>query len=226
MKSFAGSLTVRRGLLLLLACCVALPGCGRYAGLAYFLGMGRKTKIPKEFDLPEGLVLVLVDDPAERVEWPRARNLLERYVGEELLEHETVESVISPDSVARFRRSDPDFDMYATDRVGSMLGADTVIWLEVREFSAPINIEDTSTAAKMTVAVRVLTTHEDERASRVRLWPSDAGGYIAETTLNAVEVHRLKGDNAVAAELARRSAIRVGRLFRDYTVGEADDERI
>jgi len=203
-----------------------LHGCGRYAGLAYFLGAGRNTKIEPLYQLPEGTVLILVDDPSERVIWPRARDLLERYLGEELLAHEATAAVISPASVARFRQADSQFERYSATRVGRKLDADTVIWLEVRDFFAPVNIEDSSVAAKMTIAVRVLTTEESPESGRPRLWPQDESGHLDTTEMTAIDVHKLKGDNAVARELARRSAIRIGRLFYQHTVGEVDDEDV
>lgn len=218
--------SLRCAVLMCFACLLLVSGCGRYAGLAYFMGAGRKTKIEAEFELPEGKVLVLVDDPAERVIWPRARQLLEHDLGEELLIHKAVKSVISPDSVARFRQSDQRFERYSASTLGDKLGADTIIWLEVREFFAPIEIEDTSTAAKIAVSIKVLTTHEEKRSDRVRLWPDDEGGQIVETVLNAVDVHKIKGDNGVSRELARRAAIRIGRLFYDHTVGDVDDEDV
>ena len=102
-------------------------GCGQSGGWAYFLGIGRKTKIEAHFTLPEGKVLVLVDDPGGKVHWPRARDLLGRYLGEELLTHRAAESIISPESLARFRQTDAAFETYAAHRIGRKLGADTVI---------------------------------------------------------------------------------------------------
>lgn len=201
-------------------------GCGRYGGLAYFLGVGRGTKIEPQYVLPEGTLLILVDDPDEHVTWPRTRDLLQQFLGEELLAHKAVTAVISPDSVARFRQADERFERYAAVQIGRKLSADTVMWIEVRDFFAPEEIEDTSTAAKITVSVKILTTHEEERADRVRLWPTDEGGYIHQTQLSAVQVHRLKGDNAVERELARRAAIQLGRLFYQHTVGEVDDSGV
>lgn len=201
-------------------------GCGRYGGLAYFMGMGRGTKIEPKYVLPDEKTIVLVDDPAERVTYPRTRDLLERYLGEELLGHKAVSAVISPDSVARFRQADSKFERYSAATLGQKVGAKNVIWIEVRDFFAPTEIEDTSTAAKITVAIKVLNADESERAAKVRLWPTDESGYIHSTELNAVQVHKLEGDNAVATELARRAAIQIGRLFYQHTVGEVDDSGV
>ncbi|MCB9867219.1 MAG: hypothetical protein H6816_11385 [Phycisphaerales bacterium] len=205
----------------------ALPGCGRYGGLAYFMGIGRGHKIEPQFELPEdGTLLVLVDDPAERLRWPRLRDLLEQSLGEELLAHQAVKAVISPDAMARFRQADPKFERYPAATIGRKVGADTVLWLEVRDFFNPTEIEDTSSTAKITLAVKVITTKPGTLPSDVRLWPTDEGGYIHSTELSAIDVHKLKGDNATARELARRAAIQIGRLFYQHTVGEVEDSKV
>ncbi len=201
-------------------------GCGRYGGLAYFLGMGRGHKIEPQYKLPEGTLLVLVDDPAERLDWPRLREELEQNLGEELLVHKAATKVIRPSAVARFRQADQKFERYSTATIGRKVGADHVLWLEVRDFFNPKEIEDTSGTAKLTVAVKVLTTKEGATGDKVRLWPTDQGGYIHSVELSAIEVHKQKGDNAVARELARRAAIQIGRLFYQHTIGEVEDSKV
>ncbi|GJM25778.1 MAG: hypothetical protein DHS20C16_21930 [Phycisphaerae bacterium] len=201
-------------------------GCARWGALAYALGAGRGQKLPAEFELPPGKLLILVDDPKERVTWPRARTLLVKYVGEELLDREAVTTVISPRSVAKFRQSDSKFESYAADEIGRKLGAKTVIWIEVRDFEAPEDIEDVSTAAKITLSIKVLTTEEEVSPHGVRLWPTVGSGHIVESSLNAIGVNKIKGENAVAKELARRSAILVARLFYEHTLGDIEDDGV
>lgn len=214
----------RLATLLLLTVTLSLSGCGHWGGIGYFLGFGRRTKIEALNTLPENTLLILVDDPAEKVRWPRARNLLAQYVGEELLTHKAVSAVVRPASLAKLRRMDPAFETYSATTVGRKLGAETVLFIEVRDFFAPKDIQDTSTAAKLTVSVRVLDVTQREHARKVRLWPTDPGGHIVESTLRAVEVHALKGENATPTELARKAAIYTGRVFYDHTLGDIDDE--
>lgn len=218
---------LHRGVILsatVVLCAASLSCVGHWGGLGYFAGMGRDTKVDQEFTLPENTLVILVDDPGEKVQWPRARGLLAEYVGEELAQHDAVEKIVRPEAVARLRRMDTEFESYPATVVGRKVGADTVLLLEVRDFFAPVEIEDTSTAAKMTVAVKVLNANERDNADDVRLWPVDRGGHIIETQLKAVEVHALEGDQATARELARRTAIHVARLFYQHTLGDIDDE--
>ena len=101
--------------------CLSTAGCARWGALVYALGGGRGQKIPAEYELPPGKLLILVDDPKERVTWPRARTLLAQFTGEELLEHEAVSTIISPRSLAKFRQSDSNFERYAADEIGRKL---------------------------------------------------------------------------------------------------------
>ncbi len=213
-------------LALALMVCISTAGCARWGALVYALGGGRGQKIPAEFELPPGKLLILVDDPKERVTWPRARTLLAQYTGEELLEREAVTTIISPRSLAKFRQSDSNFERYAADEIGRKLGAKTVLWIEVRDFVAPEEVEEISTAAKLTLGIKVLTTKEEVSPHGVRLWPSVGSGHIIESSLNAIAVNKTKGENAVAKELARRSAILVARLFYQHTLGDIEDDGV
>ncbi len=215
-------------LVVALAGLLLLPtaGCARWGALAYALGGGRGQKLPAEYELPPGKLLILVDDPKEKVTWPRARTLLAKYVGEELLAREAISTVISPRSLAKFRQSDTKFENYAADEIGRKLGAKTVLWIEVRDFEAPEEIEEVSTAAKLTLGIKVLTTEEEVNPHRVRLWPTVGSGHLVESSLNAIAVNKTKGENAVAKELARRSSILVARLFYEHTLGDIEDDGV
>ncbi len=224
MKQGSHRTHIALGLSLMLL--LSATGCARWGGLFYALGGGRGQKIPAEYELPPGKLLILVDDPKEKVTWPRARTLLARYVGEELLAHEAISTVISPRSLAKFRQSDSKFESYAADEIGRKLGAKTVLWIEVRDFVAPEEVEEISTAAKMTLGIKVLTTAEEVSPHGVRLWPTVGSGHIVESSLNAIGVNKMKGENAVAKELARRSAILVGRVFYQHTLGDIEDDGV
>lgn len=200
-------------------------GCGQLGKLGYFAGVGRGTKIKPHYTLPKNVLLVLVDDPGERVTSPETTRALAERVGDELLRAKAVEQVIRPSAVARLRQVDMQFHKLSAAAVGEKVGADTVLWLEVREFFAPKEIEDTASAARMTVSVKVLNVHEREKPSEVRLWPDDPHGHIVEAQLKAVEVNELKNELAIARALADKSAVAIGRLFYEHTLGDIEDDK-
>ncbi len=170
----------RKALVCLLISILAIPlsGCGAAAGMGYFLGIGRGRKIEPLFEIPEGKLLILVDDVDNRVTWARTRQVLARFVGEELLAHEAVDAVISNESVGKLRQIDLQFSNYSAAEIGRKLGADTVLWIEVKDFFAPGEVQDTSGAAKMAVSVKLLSCGESDpdKPRSARLWPTDGGG--------------------------------------------------
>ncbi len=212
-------------LCLLIGTTVATGGCGQSAAMAYYLGIGRNRKIEPLFVLPPGKILVLVDDTDNRVTWPRARDLLAESVGRELLAHEAAESIISNTSLMQLRQVDPAFPRYSATKIGRKLGANTVIWLQIKDFFAPTEIEDTSSAARLTLSIKILNADEMDDPSDVRLWPADERGHINKTELSAIEVERLKGSNASARALAEKAAKPIGRLFYEHTLGDLDNDR-
>jgi hypothetical protein len=203
-----------------------IAGCGRQAGgLLYFLGYGRGQKIPAQFELPEGKILILVDDTEALAELPQTRELLVQYVGEELLAHKAADQVISPRAVNRLRQSDPEFERRSAHQIGRKVEADTIVWLQVRDFFAPVEVEDTSAAARMSVSVIVLDATEAADATKVRLWPPGREGHLESLELTSNQVNALKGNDAVAKKLAEKLSRQVARLFYKHTVGEVEDDR-
>ena len=219
----------RKALVCLLISILAIPlsGCGAAAGMGYFLGIGRGRKIEPLFEIPEGKLLILVDDVDNRVTWARTRQVLARFVGEELLAHEAVDAVISNESVGKLRQIDLQFSNYSAAEIGRKLGADTVLWIEVKDFFAPGEVQDTSGAAKMAVSVKLLSCGESDpdKPRSARLWPTDGGGYLIKTELSALQVHSLKTESALATKLAQKTAVPLARLFYQHTLGDLDDDR-
>lgn len=201
-------------------------GCGRQAGgLLYFLGYGRGQKIPAQYELPKGKVLVLVDDVEGLAQLPQTRELLVQYVGEELLAHKAAKQVVSPQAVNRLRQADPDFERRSAHQIGQKVEADVVLWLQVKDFFAPVEVEDTSAAARMSISVIVLDATVSDDPSKVRLWPPGTEGHLESLELTSNQVNALKGHDAVARKLAEKLSRQISRLFYKHTVGEVEDDR-
>lgn len=203
----------------------ACAGCGVTGGkMLYFLGYGRGRKIPEKFTLPPGKLLVLVDDPQSLVHWPHAREMLAEQTAREIVRHEAVDEVISNRTLLSARQADPQFDRRSAQTIGKRAGADTVLVLTVQDFEASDQPEDTSAAARMSVAVKVLDANETESPSRVRLWPQHGDGHIETISLPATKVHALKSERAIAQALAHALGRNVARLFYEHTFGDVEDD--
>ena len=200
-------------------------GCGMQGGaMAYWAGVGRSEKVKAEYTIPPGKVLILVDDDQGVVNLSQVRDLLVESLSQELLSHRAVTAVVDNDTTIKLRQSDERFERRGAREVGLLADADLVLWAQVQDFLAPAEIQDLA-AARITVSVKVLNAREEQRREAVRLWPTGPGGQIVRTELSANDMSRLKGENAVAKEMAARLGRQIARLFYEYSLGELDDEK-
>ena len=205
------------------AALLALCGCGYQGGvLLSVLGAGQMHKVEAEYKLSDGPVLVLVDDLEERLTWPDARELLTEETTKLLIEHKATKKIISPETVARFRRGTPQFETRGAREIGRMVEADQVVWLEVKAFIAQEEMQDTSQAAILTVTVKVIDPNAEER-SQVRLWPTVPEGRPVTTQLNSSDVVRLKTLPNIGRELCEKTAKEVAKLFYKHPIEDPDE---
>lgn len=202
---------------------VCVCGCGYQGGmLLSALGAGKMHMVDAEFKLGDGPVLVLVDDLEEKLTWPEARELLTDEMGKQLIEHKATKQIISPETVARFRRTSPEFEQRGVREVGRMSGADQVLWLEVQTFFAEEEMQDTSQAALLTVTVKVIDPNAEER-SKVRVWPATPEGKPVSTKLNPSDVIRLKTVPNIGRDLCEKTARDVVKLFYKHPLQDPDE---
>ena len=201
----------------LAALCVWVSGCGYTGGkILYMLGVGREPVIEAEFRLTTGPILILVDDFAERADRPAVKRYLLDELGEVLVKHKAAKRILSHTKLDHLRQSDPTFDKRGSREVGELVGAEQVLWIEVRDFLAEEQFQDITSAAYFSVSVKVLNVLEKEKRTRVRLWPSSREGRFVMGRLSGDAVARLKTKDAICKELARVLAIEITKLFCDH----------
>ena len=202
----------------LTAAVLAITGCGPGGGaLLYFAGVGQTQRVEARYTLSEGPILVLVDDFNERLTWPETQELLAEQTGDELLARKATKKIISCDALRRFRQARPDFDKLCCNDVGRLIGADQVVWLEVADFFASEAVEDTGSAARMAVTVKVVNPRGTRKDGTVRLWPEERDGHPVKAELSSNDVSRAGSRRAVAEALSTKLAVEVARLFYDHT---------
>lgn len=203
--------------MLFLAGCLGLSGCGYSGGkMLYMLGVGREQVIKAQFELTDGPILILVDDFADRVDWPAAKRHLTDALSQELIKRSAAKKIIPRRTVEHLRQTDPGLARRGCREVGELAGAEQVLWIEVRDFLADENIESLSNAAYFCVAVKIINVLEKEKRSRVRLWPSSSAGYYVPAKLPGDAVTRLKTKDAISKELAEQLAAEITKLFCDH----------
>ncbi len=197
-------------------------GCGYSQGqMLYFLGIGQGQKVEAEFLLTkDGPVAILVDDFEERLLTPRTRTDLSNQLATQLKQNKAAREVIPAAEMVRLRREHDDFDERGCREVGRLAQAHQVIWLQVRDYLGDPDPEDASSAARMTIAVKVINALEEKDPLAVRLWPAERDGRIVTTDLDAATVVRLKTPRAISGELSAKITEEVARFFYDHRLEE------
>lgn len=191
--------------------------------LLYTLGVGQGKKIKARFRLTKGPLLILIDDPHQRIDWPLAKRYLFDELAQELLRHKAVTKIVPSETIARLRQVEPNFDARGCREVGKMAGADQVLWIEVQEFRASEQIEDALVAAFFTVTLKVIDVNTKDR-SRVRLWPTAPQGQLVTITLTGSEVSIAGNRNGIARKLSAKLASQTAKYFYDFRLGDFERE--
>lgn len=198
---------------------VFLPLCGCwYSGgeLLYVLGFGRTQRVDAEYTLTTGPLLVLLDDPAERVTWPPARRYIVDDLQQALLRHKAAGNIIPQQMVHHLRQTEKDFDRRGCREIGELAGAEQVLWIQIDDFLAEEDFIDPANAAFLAASVRVINALEKENRSRVRVWPQSPEGSRVQVTLRGSKVAELKTKDSLARELSSRFAEKVAKLFYSH----------
>jgi len=196
---------------------LATSGCGASHGqLLYFMGVGRRAKVEAEFYLTDQPVLVLVDDVAGKVDWPMATRYLTDDVSQELIRHNAANKIIPRQTLENLHRNDHEFDKRSARELGELVGAEQVIWIEVREFLANEEFHSVTNAAYFAVTVKVLNVLEHQSRSRVRLWPAGPAGHAVSVGLTGADVSMARTKDAISKELSKDLSIDIARLFYDW----------
>ena len=185
----------------------------------YFAGAAPAQKIPAEFKLPSGPVLILVDDQQDLVQPVVTREMLVDSLAKQLKEHKIADHVTTNEELSRVRQVDTKFDQRGAREVGRQVGADTVLWLSVRQFALDNDVEMTVAPAQFSVIVKVVNAKADKRED-VRLWPTDREGRLVETSLPPQDIHKIKIQREICQRLADDLADKVASLFYEYRADE------
>ncbi|MBI4716921.1 MAG: hypothetical protein HY763_03885 [Planctomycetes bacterium] len=211
----------RRALTCLVLSALSAAGCGYSQGqLLYLLGVGRGKLVKAQFQLAHGPLLVFVDDPNERVDWPAARQHLADDLAQELLQHGAAKRIVPQETLDQIRQTTADFAKRGCREIGELAGAEQVLWVEARDFLAEEQITDAANAAYFAVSVKVINVLEKEDRARVRLWPAGGDGHAVTVSLGGADAARAKTKDAIAKELSHRLAADIARLFYDHRLGD------
>ena len=200
-------------------------GCGYAQGeLAYMLGFGRGKLVEAEFTLTEEPILILVDDYAARVDWPPARHYLVDELGQELIKKGAAKKIIPRQRLQQIRQTEANFEKRGVREIGELAGAEQVMWIEVQDFAANPQFDNTLDAAYYSVTVKIINVLEKERRSRVRVWPTSPSGQAVTVSMTGSEVTLAKTKDAISKQLAEELAVEIAKPFYKRRLGDFEKE--
>lgn len=199
-------------------------GCGPSGGAAlYFTGLFQRKKVPAEFTLTTGPILILIDDPKPVVDWPVFLRLVNDDLGQELLRNKAAQKIIPIQTLQSIEQTEANYAKRGAREIGELAGADQVLWIEMRDFLAPDSAEDLSEAAYAVASVKVIDVHAENRAA-ARVWPSNPQGKVVSVKRTGSEVARAKTRDAVSKDLSAALSVKIARNFYAYRPEDTEEE--
>jgi len=201
---------------------VLISGCGFSQGqLLYFMGFGSGRTAEAEFELTrEGPVVILVDDFEQHLDSPQTGMLLAGQLARQLEDNDAADDVVPQAVINKLRASRSRFEELTSRKIGELVGAHQVIYIMVRDYYSPAEVEELASAARLSVTVKVLNVLEKKDRTRVRLWPSEREGRLVTVELNANVVMKAKTPEVAGKILAANMAEEVAKLFYEYPLDD------
>lgn len=146
---------------IMLTVMIGASGCNT---VGYVTQIFVPTGIPAVYEMPDRPTAVLIDDPSGALPDTSILQLIEGQVGQELIEHEVVESVTAQRLLSELRHNHDDFSQWPIDKIGLRVGAEQVVYVLVEQF----HLMDERRTYRPTARMRVKVV---DAASGRRLFP-------------------------------------------------------
>lgn len=183
-------------------------GCN-ILGPAFFFAHG-PPRVPALYQLPrERPMVVLVDDPDNRIGSRQFRIEMARVVEERLLAEEKVDTVIESQQLMRVLARERAEDRMTIGEIGRAVGAEVVIWIGVQSFELLRDAENIAPRAALRVKVLDVVAEE-------RLWPDELSHHdlIVSMPRRAGEAPRTASERRrLMSELAQYAGRATAELF-------------
>ncbi len=199
--------------LTLLAC----AGCGPQMGaMLYHSGLIPRNKTQAQFELSQGKVAILIDDPYGSLPRSDLATRLHQTLAGELTRHEAAVSVVPVGQIARVESQARGSQPLSVRAVGEQVEADQVVHVTIVSYSLGEQAEHGLYKGQAKAIVKVCST---ERRPDVRLWPKSGDGYVLEVRQPGHQVEQWGSADASEAygeAMADRLAQRIAMLFYEH----------
>ncbi len=191
----------------------ALLGAG-CEGIKYMAAvMAPAEKVKPLYNLPaDKKILVFVDDIRHPLTYEAVKTDLAQRVGRLLVQHKMAKEVIPPDKLLDLASSMQSFNQMPIPDVGSKLGADLVLYIEIDHFSLRESNDSPLWLGRFVARVKIV----DSKVGRI--WPEDRpNGFPVPPVETPATANFNESYGAVlATKLAEDMAVRVVNLFREH----------
>ncbi|NQU75021.1 MAG: hypothetical protein HQ546_01755 [Planctomycetes bacterium] len=171
-----------------------------------------QPKIQAQFVLPKGrCVLVMTDDLVYPLAYPPLKRLLADKIGEQLLGSNLAGGTIDYQKLRDLQDRTIDFDTMPIDQVARRLGADYVLYVDIRQFQLRSSEIGSLWKGRLEAFVKVVDS------AGGRLWPTDRTEGYEVTVETPVFPDDSEAFGLTLTEmLADLTANRVANLFRQH----------
>jgi hypothetical protein len=206
----------------LLACAAALgalsfavPGCNIVAPIAYAIHGPGNVEPVATLD-PEKTVVYFIDDPSSKLAQRRLRYTMADVASRKLLEKEVVTDVLDSRTILNAASKERQGDRMSISELGKAVGAETVIYAVVTNFS--LSAEQGTFVPVASLRVKII-----EVADGRRTWPDSEAGYLLEVRLaqRPSASGEDRGRLAIETQLAEQTGLALAQLFYKHEITES-----
>ncbi|HOF18142.1 MAG TPA: hypothetical protein PK082_04470 [Phycisphaerae bacterium] len=208
----------------LTAAALSAGGC---AAFAWFVAQfAPPQKVKAQFTPPSGKkILVFVDDPYFKVDYEPLKAELANRINQRLVANKVAAATIPYDRFVDLLAATPDFNRLRVSEVGSRLGADLVLYVQIDQFSLRDDPANPLWHGRLRTSVRLVRS-DAPQSEDLRLWPLDRKeGYpVPEQTVPESANTSPTYGAELARLLADGMADRIAKLFYEHTVPVGSEE--
>ena len=199
------------------AALTVLSGCANILGaMSYYLSPEHRQAAL--YEPTTNAMAIVIDGAPTEPDHPLFRRALHDKIVALFRENGVNNNIVAYAKQLDLRQREPDYDHLTIQSIGTRLGVEQVIHLQITTFS----FRDTPTHPLVNphVALRVKVIDCNGPAKTARLWPESSEGWEIECSRPAQEATTVQALDETATKLGNDTAQLVARLFYDHSVEE------
>ena len=210
-----GRVSLLAGAALFGAFVLAGAGCNIVAPIAYAIHGPGNVEPVATLD-PEQTIVYFIDDPSSKMAQRRLRYTMADVASRTLLEKEIVNDVLDSRTILNAASKERQGERMSISELGKAVGADTVVYAVVTNFS--LTAEQGTFVPIASLRVKIIDVAQGQRT-----WPDSEAGYLLEVRLAQRQgaAGEDRGRLAVETQLAEQAGLALAQLFYKHEITES-----